>query len=415
MPAIAWALLGAMSIVVLGDLRAHPLPAVAVMLLWGAGVLALPRPRLSARWVFLVALLVRVVLLASPPSLSDDLFRYVWEGTLTAHGGNPYLHAPADPALAHWAHDTHRALVNHPDVPSIYPPLAMGLFSALAAVWADPLPFKLASGLADAGTAWVLARILSDRGRSPSGAWLYALLPLGAVESAGSGHLDPIAVLCLVLAIEAWDRRRTGATWAGLGALLKLLPAVVLVGLLRRPRRTWPGAVVVALLGIAAAWPFVDAGPRLLEGFGAYARHWEFNGSVYPLAAPLLGELTRPVLVAVGALVVGWALLRRTDPAELALYAGGAFVLLSPTVHPWYVAWAWVPALICGGRAWTLLAALMPLSYVVLATVDPTTGAWREATWPRLVMYGPFLALAAHDLWRHTTSPGPATGAALQS
>ncbi len=415
MLAIAWAVLGAGSVVLLGDLRSHALQAVAVMLVWGAGVLALPKPRWHARHVFLAAVLVRVVLLASPPSLSDDLFRYVWEGTLTAHGGNPYLHAPADPALVDWAHNTHRALVNHPEIPSIYPPLAMGLFSALAAIWADPLPFKLVSGLADAGTAYFLARILAGRGFVQTGAWLYALLPLAAIESAGSGHLDPIAVFCLVLAIHAWDRRRTGLLWAGLGALLKLLPAVVFLGMLKRPRRPrsqWTEALLIELLGIAATTPFLEAGPRLLEGFGTYARHWSFNGSVYPLVAAVLGELARPLLVGVGALSVGWALWKRTDPAEVALVAGSAFVLLSPTVHPWYVAWAWVPALICGRRAWTLLAALMPLAYIVLATLDPTTGRWTEQLWPQLVIYVPFFALLLTDKAAELVQPGPYPGPA---
>ena len=407
MPAIVWAVLGALSIVYLGDLRDSALPAVGVLLVWGAGVLALPRPKLPIRAIFIVALLVRVVLLASPPTLSDDLFRYVWEGTLTAHGGNPYLTAPAEPVLPALVHDAHRAMVNHPHIPSIYPPLAMGLFTALAAVWADPLPFKLVSGLADAGTAFVLARILTDRGHSTAGAWLYALLPLGAIESAGSGHLDPIAVLCLVLAIDAWDRRRTGVIWAGLGALLKLLPGVLFVALLRRPKRTWPEALVVLLLGLGATWPFLDAGPRLLEGFGTYAQHWSFNGSIYPLTELVLGAYARPLLVGVGALIVLYALRKRTDPAEVALFAGGAFVLLSPTVHPWYIAWAWVPALIVGVRAFTLLAALMPLAYVVLATIDPATGQWHESPLTRLAIYGPFFALLAYDALKRIGQPGP--------
>ena len=72
--------------------------------------------------------------------------------------------------------------------------------------------------------------------------------------------------------------------------------------------------------------------------------------------------------------MVAGALWRRRDPAEVALWAGGAFVLLSPTVHPWYVIWAWVPSLLTGVRAWTALATAAPLAYAVLATLDPATG-----------------------------------------
>ena len=407
MPAIVWAVLGAISIVLLGDLRDHAFEAVALLLVWGAGVLALPRPTLPMQRIFLVALLVRVILLASPPTLSDDLFRYIWEGTLTAHGGNPYLQAPAELALSEWSQDTHRAMVNHPEIPSIYPPLAMGLFASIAAIWADPLPFKIVSALADAGIAALLARILHDRRHPVGGAWLYALLPLGAVESAGSGHLEPIAIFCLVLAIHSWDRHRTGVLWAGLGALVKLLPGVVFVALLRRPRRTWPEAVVVLAIGVAATWPFLEAGPRLFEGLETYARHWSFNGSIHPMVHSLLGASTRPVLLAVAGVVVGHALWTRTDPAEIALVAGGTFVLLSPTVHPWYIAWAWVPALICGVRAWTLLAAITPLAYVVLVTLDPVTGQWQPQWWPAVVIYLPFFLLLGFDQVRTRMQPGP--------
>lgn len=410
MPAIVWSLLCAVALVSLGDLRDNAVLAVCAMLCWGAGVLALPRPRTKVnplRTVFLVAMLLRVVLLASAPTLSDDIYRYVWEGTLTAHGGNPYLHAPADPALSAWLSDPNRALVNHPEVSSIYPPLAMGLFAVLSSIWASPLPFRVLAALADAGTAWMLGRVLLNRKQSLDGAWLYALLPLAAVESAGSGHLDAVALFCLAAAIDAWDRQRAGIVWAGVGALLKLLPGAMFLALLKRPKKLWPGALVIAVLAMVSPLPFAEAGPTLLRGLGTYTAHWSFNGSVFPVVELLLGSYARPTLVAVGGLVVLWAVRRFHDPAEVALWAGGAFVLLSPTVHPWYVGWAWVPAIVCGAHAWTLLAALMPLAYIALSTLDPTTGAWHEGVWPRLVIYGPFYTMACWHIFRNATSPGP--------
>ncbi len=394
---VLWSLAAASGLAYVGDLRASASIVVLVMLLWGAGVLALPLPRWSVgRWVAVAALL-RVVLLATEPSLSDDIYRYVWEGTLTAEGGNPYLHAPADPALTAWAHNENRLLVNHPTVSSIYPPFAMLLFSALARLWDDPLWFRFVAASADTAIVAVLARVLRGRGLSTDGAARYALLPLGAVESASSGHLDLIAQLCLVAAIATWDRRRGGVIWLGIGALLKLLPGVLLLGALRRPRQNGPTLLLIAILALCAALPFWEAGPTLVRGLGTYTAHWSFNGSVYPVMAAILGEYARPLLVAVGAVISVWAVSRRTDPAEAALWIGGAFVLLSPTVHPWYVGWAWLPALICGVRAWTLLAALMPLSYIALTTLDPRTGQWSEAVWPRVVIYLPFFALLVRD------------------
>lgn len=402
---VAVAAVGALVLVGLGDLRSSAGAAVVCMLAWGAAVLALPTPRGGPRSVLGAALLVRGLLLLSPASLSDDLYRYLWEGKVVAMGDNPYLFAPADPHFAAYATDPVRLLVNHPEVSTIYPPLALVLFSILARIAASPLVIKLFMGLCDALLAGVLAQVLQGRRRPLRGAWLYALLPLAAVESAGSGHLEAAALLCVGLAIRAWDRGDSGMGWAGLGALLKLLPGALVLGLARR--RPWLALPVLAV-GVLAALPFVDAGPALLSGFTAYARHWSFNGSVFPITEAVLGDLARPLLVVCGAAVALWALLRRRDPAELALWVGGAFVLLSPTVHPWYIAWAWVPAVVCGVRAWTVLAGLAPVAYVVLMTVDPATGAWQEARWPAVLAYGSFGAVWLWDRVRSLTHPGPA-------
>jgi hypothetical protein len=98
----------------------------------GAAVFVLVRrgaPALSPAVVVALALLVRLPLVGTPPLLSDDLYRYLWEGTVLGAGGDPFATAPAAwPGLD----DVLRAHVNHPDVPSVYPPLALVWFRALA-------------------------------------------------------------------------------------------------------------------------------------------------------------------------------------------------------------------------------------------------------------------------------------------
>lgn len=419
MASLIIALGSALALAGLGELRGAPdraFAAVALMLAWGVAVVALRPPKGGIWAIFGAALATRAILIAAPPTLSDDLFRYLWEGRAALMGGDPYLHAPA---WQGWPTDPIRARVNHPEISSIYPPLAQWVFAGLGALWYDPRVVKAAMGLADAGTAVALALALRARGVGTRGAWLYALHPLGAVESAGSGHIDALALLLMVLGIGHAGRLR-GPLFAGLGALIKVFPGVVLLPLLRAPGRRLPKAAAVALVaavGVAALWPFREAGPALARGLGTYAERWSFNGALFPAiqaAFDAVGQdgLARPVAIAAGAAVVLLAWARRRDPAEVALWAGGAAVLLSPTVHPWYIPWAWVPALLVGWRAWTALATLAPLSYVVLATLDPATGAWQEQPWTRAAIYLPFLlSWAAECAWR-ATRPGPwATGA----
>lgn len=404
MLALLLSLFCACALVALGDLRAAALPAVGILLVWGLGVLALPRPRWGLPALFVAGLTLRLVLVAAPVSLSDDLFRYLWEGRVVWEGGNPYLHAPAHPQWAAFAADPILQRVNHPEISSIYPPLALLLFAALGSLHYGPLSIKLFMGLCDALTALLLGRVLLGRKRSLNGAWLYALMPLGAVESAGSGHLEAVSVLCLVAAILAWDRQLSGIGWAGLGALFKLMPGAVLPSLwLRSP---WLFGLLT-FVGLLSLLPFLDAGPALLRGFNTYVAHWSFNASGFALLHAIFGDFGRTVGLVMGAALSLWAILRFRDPARVALWVGGAFVLLSPTVHPWYILWAWVPALLCGVRAWTLLAALVPVAYVVLATLDPATGQWTEATWPRWLQYLPFLLALGVEALTHLRDPGP--------
>lgn len=407
-------LLSAVALAALGELRGAPdrvVAAVALLVAWGVAVVVLRAPRGGPARVFAAALAVRLVLVAMPPTLSDDLFRYLWEGRATLLGGNPFLHAPD---WSGWPADAMRARVNHPEISTIYPPLAQHLFAALGALWYDPRVVKLAMGLCDAGTAAMIARALAARGRGSRGAWLYALHPLAAVESAGSGHLDALVVLLMVGAIAQTGRFR-GLLFAGLGTLIKVFPAVLIPALLRWPGRRLPKGVAlltVGAVGLWSLWPFLDAGPALLAGLGAYAGRWSFNGAFFPVLHGGFSALgweaaARPFAVALGAGVVGFAWVRRRDPAEVALWAGAAVVLLSPTVHPWYIPLVWAPALITGWRAWTALATLAPLSYLVLATLDPATGIWQEQAWTRAVIYLPFLVcLGMECLWR-ATRPGP--------
>ena len=402
---VVLAVLSAVALVTLGDLRAAPMAAVGVMMAWGLGVWSVPRPRTRSLAILVgLAATVRGIVLLSPASLSDDLYRYLWEGSVVLQGGNPYLHPPADPIWNVYADDVILQQVNHPEVSAVYPPLALLLFATLSALHHGPLVVKAFMALCDVGTVWALGKTLQLRGRSLDGAWLYALLPLGVIESAGSGHLEALGVLSIALAVLAWEQGRSGIGWAGLGALLKFLPGPLLPALSRRS--PWLFGAVGAV-GVLSILPFIDAGPALIRGLSTYATHWRFNAGGFVLFDLVFGDLARPLAVLTGAVVTAWACLRMRQPARVALWVGGAFVLLSPTVHPWYVLWAWVPALLCGVRSWTWLAVMAPLSYVVLTTLDPVTGAWEEAPWPAAVQFIPLVALLLWEARTHLLQPGP--------
>lgn len=392
--------LGAVVALALAPRRGPPPPSPGI---------AEPGP--SGRAAVLAALAVRVPWLLAPAVFSDDVYRYVWEGLVWRGGYNPFALAPADPALAGLHPEGSAALaiwarVNHPELSSIYPPFAQLLFVAVAP--AGVLGWKLLATAADLGTVHRLAQgggvnaasatsVPGDR-VGQRAAWLWALLPLTAMESAGSGHLEAVGVYLLVRALTSTGP--AAGVWAWLGAMTKLLPAAALLPRLRSAR-AW---AIAGLASLVAFGPILAAGPHLAAGFDAYRARWSFNGSAYPLLAELVGpDPARLGLQAAGAAIVAAAIWRwRDEPADrvvarLALLVTSTFVLLSPTVHPWYVLWPLAVALAVEPEGpdltalWTLAAVLVPLAYRVLGTLHD--GSWTETASTRWAIWLPVWAL----------------------
>ncbi len=404
----------ALALAALDDLRADAGLAVTLALAWAAAAGAAAW-RLRGSGALPVVLLaaglgLRAIALWTAPQLSDDLFRYLWEGRVQLAGLSPFLHPPADPALAALRDPIWEA-VNHKQVSTIYPPGALWLFEAVSAVLYAPLGWKLLAGAADFGVLLLITAVVRGRGGAAWAPALYALHPLPVLESAGSGHLESVALLGLAGAVLLSDRGRPGAALLAAtgGALVKLLPAVAALPLLRaHGRALLKPALAAAAITAALSLPHLEAGATLLRGFNTYYESWSFNASFFRLIQWALGDplAARPVGVALGAALCAAALWRLRDPARLALFVAGALVLLSPVVHPWYVLWALAPALMVGAWPWAVLATTALLSYLVLGTYDPATDSWSEPAWIIWVEYPPLLLAG---LWWWGTRARPWT------
>jgi len=382
-----------------------------------------PRTRAQLALVVLVAVAMRVPAWLAPPAHSDDVYRYLWDGRVQRNGVNPYLYAPEDAHLAA-LRDASWERINHRELPTLYPPLAQLAFAATPslAMW------KALLALADAAVALIL--YMAAPGGRRWVAWLWS--PLVVIEIGLNGHVEVLGIALLAAGLLAWSRGRlVGAgAWVGAAMAVKLLPVVALAGM--RRRRTFVAAFFMA--GMLAV-PYMGAGLRMTGSLGEYGRRWRANDGLFavlqrsaewgvartvgtrPLTPPfhvgrflsgrdrdeLYPDETAGILArsAAGFLFIGavaWAVQRAASTRQVVEVAIGAFMLLTPALHPWYVLWL-LPMFVLGGSwAWLVLAALVPLGYRPLAEWQGR-GTWHDPVWTRAVEHGATFAALAIDRW----------------
>ena len=172
------------------------------------------------------------------------------------------------------------------------------------------------------------------------------------------------------------------------------------------------GALGCTALVTITTLPFLEAGGSLLTGFKTYASHWSHNASLFGLLQWGVGGdgiLARKLGLCIGLMVSAWAWRHRGSPAHLLLWVGGALVVLSPVVHPWYVLWPLAAAMLTEAWAWGVLASTVLLSYLVLQGYDPNLSSWTQLTWIPWIEYPPFfIALLLQARYKKRSLPsGP--------
>ncbi len=358
-----------------------------------------------------LAAVCHVEFLPLPPGAGEDIYRYVWDGRLQRLGYNPYLVIPSDPA-AQFLHTQETRNLNNPDLPSPYPAGAQLFFRVVTAIHESTFALKVAFVIC----AWIIAFVLLDVLRcSQQEAHMvlaYAWNPLLAIEVAGSGHIDIVGALFLLVSAAALIRRwRTFAAIAfGVAVSVKFLPIVLLPLYWKRIRirDAALAAAVVALLYV----PFLSHGRIPIGSLGTYVQSWRFNGPVFAL----LDRVAPPQLLAALAVVVGLAIttwLKNAAPGwspDKFAWPMAATLLCAPAVFPWYLLWL-LPFLTSRS---TLLLAIWTVSVI------PTYVVWHQRTlghpwgslpgWVMPLEYG-CLAIAAAIIWLYRAKEPEHAGA----
>jgi len=378
---------------------------------WAIALACLLRAGLTGRQLLVVVLLggaaLRIAAMTVVVPLSDDLYRYAWDGSVQAAGVSPYRYAPAEAgdveALADrrtdWLFpdaveggDTCELIrrgddctrINRPDVRTIYPPVAQAWFLAghlAGASQLRDLGWQVVALVPDVGTCVLLWLVLVRSGRDPRWVAAFAWSPVAVLEGVQNAHVDGLATFFVVLAV-ALAGRRPAASGAALGAaaMVKLYPALLLPVLLaRRPLRV--GTAFVAVCAVSYLPHVLATGGDVLGFLPGYLEEEEYTGGRFLLLAPLgLPDLLATAVVALAAVAVAVRVLlvaRRTrfespgavgvELAPAACLLLGAALLLGSPVQPWYGLPLVALAALAARPVWFVVPALAyPVFFVVI-------------------------------------------------
>ncbi|WP_096895119.1 hypothetical protein [Candidatus Scalindua japonica] len=373
-------------------------------------------------WVIIIfALMFRFTLLPVAPS--DDIYRYLWEGKIQLNGISPYSYPPESSSLEH-LRDSFFSDINHKHLPTIYPPLTLMVFAIADYVSHTILLMKSVFLVFDILSIFLLLRFLKVMGKDPLDVLIYAWCPLILISFAARGHCDSLQILLVILALYLYAiRKNLGTVFSiALAAMSKFIFIIIAPFLISGKRIKYAG-VLLAIITVLYL-PYISAGKGLFSTLLQFGTQYHFNDSAHFLifclciGSPLASKI-------VTALIFGAVLLllykrHITSSLEIANNPGsekrgnmeinnfvlnyafiaiGTFLILAPTLHPWYL--TWIIPFLCFNKnpAWLVLTGTVICYYFMNHELFSkmifynNEWVWKEVHWLKLPEYLPFYTL----------------------
>lgn len=343
--------------------------------------------------------------------LSDDVYRYIFDGKLTSHGVNPFAFPPEHPLLEPYVDSTIHPNLNHPELPTIYPPFSQFFFLISYLIDSDSiLGFKVVSFIFELLALAALALLLKVFNLPRRYLLIYWLAPLAILEFNLSSHQDMLYLPLLALALVTYQRKLAGWTGAILAAavLTKFVVAIILPALffgftgLRRWRFCAVLLSTAALL--YAPYQFFLNPPELFGSLSTYLVKWQYNGSLYTLLERSLSLITsasaywaKMIVAPTLATATLYFSVKVKDKINAAAICLLCYVALTSTLFPWYLLVFFPFLLVRRMSAVFALVSLVWLSYWgMIGYLE--SGYWFDNWYLRALSYLPFYVLLVPKL-----------------
>jgi hypothetical protein len=314
--------------------------------------------------LLIAGILFRIMLLFSLPNLSDDVYRFIWDGRLAANGINPFSHLPTEIIQMPPVNGITKELfgqLNSPDYYTIYPPVLQGIFWLTAKlfpvnVFASIVFIKCIIVLVELGNVFLLIKLLKKLSLPKHLSLIYFLNPLVITELTGNVHFDGLMIFFVLLAffLLLHNNLTGSAIGLGLGIATKLVPVLFIPLFVNR--LGWKKGLLFSLVAmittvVLSAFVFDFATTQhLLQSVDLFIRRFEFNASIYYIVR-WLGTIVKgyniiavagPVLYSMAAGFILFLSFRDKKKPGQTLFVKALFIisiwyLFSTTVHPWYI------------------------------------------------------------------------------
>jgi hypothetical protein len=314
---------------------------------------------LTLTFIFAALLLVGIF-----PQLSDDVYRFYWDGLLTIRGISPYAYLPGDLISDGTVeHQELYEMLNSKEYYSVYPPLNQLFFSVSTLLSSSVYSFSIwlkIIYLAIVLTGLLYSRKLCNKlGVNENRIFLFYLNPLVLIEGIGNLHIEIVVVSFLSIAFYFYHQTKHNNVFSfsflySLAVGIKLNPLLISPFLWFHQNTKWK----IQLLLSVAVFLFILLFPVVMmagsEGFissiDLYFRRFEFNGSIYYVLrylgqlqvgynligtiGPVLGVV---VLISIFLKSIFYSGRDTIDVIKLSLWGWTVYLLCSTTVHPWYI------------------------------------------------------------------------------
>lgn len=340
----------------------------------------------SLKFLLGLAIVIRIILVFSFPNLSDDIYRFIWDGTLIHEQVSPYQYLPSQylkDAGTKYLHELY-PLLNSPNYYSVYPPIAQMIFyisswPTLQSTLFSSIIIKILLLVAEVSSIFFGIKILKIIKLPSRNILWYALNPLVLIEIMGNVHFEGFMICFFILFLYFLKRDKIifAAIFMALSIGVKLIPLLFLPYFLFKWKLK-KSIMFYGIVGLASLVLFIPIFFQL-SSFGdsldLYFRTFEFNASVYYLfrylGFLLYGynniSLIGPVLaMTVFAAVFYKAYTSGQKFSDFLSFSTSSlmiFLLLSTTVHPWYLCLGVSLCALTGNKNFIIWSILIVLSY----------------------------------------------------